>query len=159
MRTKLTTWKTGERRKGVQDEFEKVRKVVLHFNARLDNNPDAINTGKPIITLASITQAKMRMYVRLAELVCLEVDHWTVSNPVAAKWAVAALKECEKAKKAVSLSILVEKKIDCDRLCSALDAAGKGLVEKVVKRLILQVGKFEYGPPEDPPELVPIEQN
>ena len=49
----------------------------------------------------------------------------------------------------MTLEVLVEKKLDVDKMIKALGTDGGKLIRKVVRRFIIQVGKFEWGPEDE----------
>lgn len=56
-----------------------------------------------------------------------------------------ALMLCDQNDKPVTLEVLVEKKIDVDKFIKMLGSGGGEVLRKVVRRFIIQVGKFEWG--------------
>lgn len=65
--------------------------MVFHFNSRLSNNPDATESGRPVIPFQSISIEKLFYYISMSELICIQIDYWTVNSQEVAIYAIEAL--------------------------------------------------------------------
>ena len=107
-----------------------------HINLQLNSKLTRHNMGR-------VTRDKVEYYISVAEVVVLIVDHHTVENVDVALMAKYALDKCIEMKKQIELVIMVEQKIDINKLTQAM-VTKESAYMKHISEIEIHVGRFHY---------------
>ena len=90
----------------------------------------------------NITKEKIDYFVRIADLIVIIVDYFTIEQDKLKEFAAYAVGSCIQRNKGIEIIIKIEDKINIDKLQKLLGQSSQ--FKKLCKGLIIEVGKFNY---------------